>query len=63
MKFTFSRKVFESCANILFSYLFETLPVATRSNSEPMVILIEVKFRKGSKIGTMLSEIRKVRKF
>ena len=44
------------------SNLFETLPVATRFNPEAMVFLIEVKFRQGSKIGTMLSKIKNVRK-
>ena len=61
-KFTFSRNVFESWANKLVWYLFETLPVATHFNPEAMVFLIEVKFWKGSKIGTMLSKIKKVRK-
>ena len=61
LKFTFSSKVFDSCANKLVGY-FETLPVATRFNPEPMVFLIEVNFRKVSKIGTMLSKIKKVRK-
>ena len=37
---------------------FETLPVATHLNPEPMVFLIEVNFREGSKIGPMLSKIK-----
>ena len=62
LKFTFSSKVFESCANKLVWYLFGTLPVARRFNPEPMIFLIEVSFRKVSKIGTILSKIKKVRK-
>ena len=54
LKFTFSSKVFESCANKLVWYLFGTLPVARRFNPEPMIFLIEVSFRKVSKIGTIL---------
>ena len=61
-KFTFSSKVFERWANKLVWYLFETLPVPTRFNPELMVFLIEVYFRKGSKIVTMLSKMNKVRK-
>ena len=61
-KFTFSSEVFESSANKLAWYLFETLPVATYFNPESMEILIEVYFRKGSKIGTMLSKIKEARK-
>ena len=52
--FTFSSKVF--CANNFVWYLFETLLVATRFNTEPMGFLIEVNFRKGSKSGTMWSK-------
>ena len=37
---------------------FETLSVATHLNPEPMVFLIEVNFREGSKIGPMLSKIK-----
>ena len=61
-KFTFSSEVFDSCANKLVSYLFGTLPVARRFNPEPLIFLIEVIFRKVSKIGTMLSKIKKVGK-
>ena len=42
----FSSKGFESCSNRLVRYLFKTLPVATHSNFEPIVFLIEVYFRK-----------------
>ena len=59
---TFSSKVFDRWAYKIVLYLFETLPVATRFNPEPMVFLIEVNFRKGSKIGTMLSKMKEVRK-
>ena len=61
-KFTLSSKVFDSFANKLVWYLFKTLPLATRLNPEPMVFLIEVNFRKRSKIGTNMSKINKVRK-
>ena len=61
-RFMFSSKVLESCANKLVWYLFETLPVATCFNLEPMVLLIVVNVRKVSKIGSMLSKIKKVRK-
>ena len=61
--FTFSRDVLESSASNLVWCLFETLSVATRFNPEPMVFLIEVNFRKGSKIWTMFSKIRKIRNF
>ena len=61
VKFTFSSKIFESCAKVVW-YLYGTLPVTRRFNTEPMIFLIEVKFRKVSKIGTMLSKIKKVRK-
>ena len=62
LKFMFSSKVFESCANKLVWYLFGTLPVARRFNPEPMIFMIEVSFRKVSKNGTILSKIKKVRK-
>ena len=62
LKFTFSSKVFESCANKLVWYLYGSLPVTRRFNTEPMIFLIEVIFRKVSKIGTMLSKKKKVRK-
>ena len=58
-KFTLSSTVFESCAKKLVGYLFETVPVTTRFHPEPVVFLIEVNFRKGSKIGTVLSKKRK----
>ena len=61
LKFTFSGKVFESCANKFVWYLFGILLVARRFNPEPMIFLIEVSFRKVSKIGTMLSKKKKVR--
>ena len=61
--FTFSNKVFEICAQKLVWYLFETLPAATHFSPEPMGFLIEVKFRKGSKIVIWLSKIEKIRKF
>ena len=60
--FTFSSKVFESWADKFVWYLFETLPVATNFKSEPMLFLIEVYFWKVSKIGTILSKIKKIRK-
>ena len=56
---TFSSEVFERCANKLVWYLFETLPVTTRFKPEPMIFLIDVNFRKGSKIGTKLPKIKK----
>ena len=56
-KFTVSCNFFESCANKLVLYLFETLPVAKRSNAES-IFPIGVNFRKGSKIETMLSKIK-----
>ena len=45
------------------SDLSETLPAATRFNPEPIGFLIEVNFRKSSKIVTWLSKIEKIRKF
>ena len=60
-KVTFPRNVFESWRKRLVWYLFETLPVATRFNPEDMVLLVEVKFRKVYKNGTMLSVVKKVR--
>ena len=51
-KYTFPSTVFESWANNHVWYLFETLPLATRFIPEPVVFLIEVNFRKGSKNGT-----------
>ena len=53
-KFTFLSEIFESCVNKLICYLFETLPVATRFNLEPMIYLIDVNFWNGSKSRTML---------
>ena len=50
-QFTFSGKVFESWAKKLVWYLFETLPVATRFNQEPMLFQNEVNFRKDPKLG------------
>ena len=50
----FQVKFFGSYANILFRFLLETLPFATRFNPDPVGFLIEVKFLKVSKIVTML---------
>ena len=55
-KITFSG----SCANQLLRYLFETLPVAIRFIRDHKGFLVEVSFRKGSEIRTILSRIEEI---
>ena len=58
----FSGKVLDSCLKKHVGFFFEILPIATRFNLGPMVFLIEINFRKGCKIWTLLSKIKKIRK-